>query len=49
MGESCEEGGPPFSQDSPEMKRIEEDVQNSLLFIYQSIILQSGNEVRPSL
>jgi hypothetical protein len=49
MGESCEEGGPPFSQDSPEMRRVEKDTQSRLLFIYQNIILQSGNEIRPSL
>jgi hypothetical protein len=33
--------GPPFSQDSPETKRLERNAQNSLLFIYQCIILQS--------
>jgi hypothetical protein len=33
--------GPPFSQDSPKMKRLERNAQNSLLFIYQCIILQS--------
>jgi hypothetical protein len=33
--------GPPFSQDSPEMRRVERNAQNSILFICQCIILQS--------
>jgi hypothetical protein len=33
--------GPPFSQDSPETRRLERNAQNNILFIYQCIILQS--------
>jgi hypothetical protein len=39
--------GPPFSQDSPEKKRLERNAQNSLLFICQCIILQSQMKYVP--